>query len=83
MVTKHLHETRVYSAPQFLGLCKVLTHFSDIIVPKTSIRSIYLLHSHYVLGSVMNIEIIKTQFGSSLKELMIIVLGIFKREFMR
>lgn len=28
--------------------------------------------------SVMNIEIIKTQFGSSLKELMIIVLQIFK-----
>ena len=39
----------------------------------------YLLHSHYVLGSVMNIEIIKTWFGSSLKELIIIVFGIFKR----
>ena len=39
----------------------------------------HLVHyPYYVLGSVMNIEIIKIQFGSSLKELMIIVLGIFK-----
>ena len=32
-----------------------------------------------MLGFVINIEIIKTRFGSSLKELMTIVLGIFKR----